>query len=88
MDLSPGTVEREGDPAPRTRVDLEGIREEERAMDFVVGTSGYSYKEWKGPFYPEDLSAGEMLRYYGERLNGVEINNTFYRMPKVSVLED
>jgi len=69
-------------------VDLEGIREGERAMDFVVGTSGYSYKEWKGPFYPEDLSAGEMLRYYGERLNGVEINNTFYRMPKVSVLED
>jgi uncharacterized protein YecE (DUF72 family) len=57
-------------------------------VEFVVGTSGYSYKEWKGPFYPEDLPAGDMLRYYGERLNGVEINNTFYRMPKVSVLED
>jgi len=57
-------------------------------VDFVVGTSGYGYKEWKGPFYPEDLPAAEMLRYYGERLNGVEINNTFYRMPKASVLED
>ena len=62
--------------------------DQEGAVDFVVGTSGYSYKEWKGPFYPEDLAAGDMLRYYGERLNGVEINNTFYRMPKTSVLED
>lgn len=57
-------------------------------MQLIVGTSGYSYKEWKGPFYPEDLPAGEMLRFYGERLNGVEINNTFYRMPKASVLEE
>jgi len=51
-----------------------------------VGTSGYAYKEWKGSFYPEDLAAGDMLRYYGERLNAVEINNTFYRMPTVAVL--
>lgn len=57
-------------------------------MELHVGTSGFSYKEWKGPFYPEDLPAGEMLRFYGERLNGVEINNTFYRMPKASVLEE
>ena len=56
-------------------------------MDLHVGTSGYSYKEWKGPFYPEDLAAADMLRYYGERLGSVEINNTFYRMPKTSVLE-
>jgi uncharacterized protein YecE (DUF72 family) len=52
-----------------------------------VGTSGYSYKEWKGSFYPEDLAAKDMLPYYGERLGAVEINNTFYRLPKVSVLE-
>jgi uncharacterized protein YecE (DUF72 family) len=52
-----------------------------------VGTSGYGYKEWKGSFYPEDLAAADMLRYYGERLNAVEINNTFYRMPTVAVLE-
>ena len=57
-------------------------------MEFHVGTSGYSYKEWKGIFYPDDLPAREMLRYYGERLNAVEINNTFYRMPKASVLEE
>ncbi len=56
-------------------------------MDLYVGTSGYGYKEWKGPFYPEDLPAADMLRYYGERLRAVEINNTFYRMPSPSVLE-
>ena len=51
-----------------------------------IGTSGYSYKEWKGPFYPEDLSADRMLHYYGERFRSVEINNTFYRMPSSKVL--
>ncbi len=56
-------------------------------MKLSVGTSGYSYKEWKGPFYPADLPAGEMLGYYAERLPAVEINNTFYRLPRGSVLE-
>src|SRR5213596_1156040 len=56
-------------------------------MNLYVGTSGYSYKEWKGPFYPEDLPDKQMLRYYGERFRAVEINNTFYRMPKAAVLE-
>ena len=56
-------------------------------MQLHVGTSGYSYKEWKGSFYPEKLPAREMLAYYGERLSAVEINNTFYRLPKASVLE-
>lgn len=56
-------------------------------MDFYVGTSGYGYQEWKGPFYPEDLPNDQMLRYYGEHLNAVEINNTFYRTPSPSVLE-
>lgn len=56
-------------------------------MNLLVGTSGYSYKEWKGNFYPEDLSDKEMLHYYGTRLRTVEINNTFYRLPKESVLK-
>jgi uncharacterized protein YecE (DUF72 family) len=51
------------------------------------GTSGFSYKEWKGPFYPEDLKNADMLAWYAERLPAVEINNTFYRMPKREVLE-
>jgi uncharacterized protein YecE (DUF72 family) len=56
-------------------------------MNIRVGTSGYSYKEWKGSFYPEKLPGTQMLRYYGERFDTVEINNTFYRMPKAAVLE-
>ncbi|MCZ6760320.1 MAG: DUF72 domain-containing protein, partial [Gemmatimonadetes bacterium] len=55
-------------------------------MKVFVGTSGYSYKEWKGVFYPEKIKPEEMLGYYGARLNSVEINNTFYRMPKESTL--
>jgi len=56
-------------------------------MKLHVGTSGYSYKEWKGSFYPADLPAKQMLRYYGERFGTVEINNSFYRMPKATVLQ-
>ena len=55
-------------------------------MRAYVGTSGWSYKEWKGPFYPEDISNDEMLRYYSGRLSSVEVNNTFYRMPNPEVL--
>ncbi len=55
-------------------------------MQLLTGTSGYSYKEWKGPFYPEKIAADEMLSFYARRLRTVEINNTFYRMPAESVL--
>jgi uncharacterized protein YecE (DUF72 family) len=56
-------------------------------MRVLPGTSGFSYKEWKGSFYPEDLPDAEMLRFYSSRLPSVEINNTFYRMPRASLLE-
>jgi uncharacterized protein YecE (DUF72 family) len=55
--------------------------------DLLVGTSGYSYKEWKGSFYPEKLAAKDMLSYYAGRLNSVELNNTFYRMPQRTMVE-
>jgi uncharacterized protein YecE (DUF72 family) len=55
-------------------------------MLLLAGTSGYSYKEWIGSFYPEKLPAEAMLRYYAGRFATVEINNTFYRMPAPSVL--
>jgi uncharacterized protein YecE (DUF72 family) len=48
---------------------------------FRVGTSGYSYKEWKGNFYPEKLPDAEMLSFYAKQFTTVEINNSFYRMP-------
>ena len=56
-------------------------------MRMLAGTSGYSYKEWVGPFYPEKTPASAMLRYYAERFPTVEINNTFYRMPDTTLLE-
>jgi uncharacterized protein YecE (DUF72 family) len=53
----------------------------------LTGTSGFSYKEWKGSFYPEELPDSDMLRYYASRLPAVEINNTFYRMPRAALLQ-
>jgi uncharacterized protein YecE (DUF72 family) len=55
-------------------------------MRVIVGTSGYSYKEWKGTFYPDDLPAAKFLSYYAEHFGSVEINNTFYRMPDEKTL--
>jgi len=55
-------------------------------MKIHVGTSGYGYKEWKGIFYPEKISPHDMLRFYGERFDTVEINYTFYHMPTVAGL--
>ena len=52
-----------------------------------IGTSGYSYAEWKGNFYPEKIAAKDMLRFYAGRFSTVEINNTFYRMPKEALLQ-
>ena len=52
-----------------------------------TGTSGFSYKEWKGSFYPEKLPATKMLEYYSRQLSSVEINNTFYRLPRAEMLE-
>ena len=46
-----------------------------------VGTSGFGYAEWRGGFYPADLPAGRFLSEYAKRLNAVEVNNTFKRLP-------
>ncbi len=47
-----------------------------------IGTSGYSYKNWSGDFYPKDLKKSEWLQYYAKKFSTVEINNTFYNLPK------
>jgi uncharacterized protein YecE (DUF72 family) len=57
-------------------------------MNALVGTSGFAFKEWKGPFYPSGLKDDAMLGYYSGRYPTVEINNTFYRLPKEHVLLD
>ncbi|HEX2832424.1 MAG TPA: DUF72 domain-containing protein [Thermoanaerobaculia bacterium] len=55
-------------------------------MRVITGTSGYSYKEWKGTFYPSDLPASKMLSFYAGHFGSVEINATFYRMPEAKTL--
>lgn len=52
-----------------------------------AGTSGFSYPEWKGSFYPEKLPQAKFLEYYAEKFATVEINNTFYRFPRSDLLE-
>lgn len=56
-------------------------------MTLRAGTSGFAFKEWKGSFYPSDLKDDGMLGYYASRFPTVEINNTFYRLPKEEVLQ-
>jgi len=56
-------------------------------MKIYAGTSGYSYKEWKGFFYPEKMKPEEMLSFYATKLPAVEINNTFYRLPKRELID-
>jgi uncharacterized protein YecE (DUF72 family) len=53
-------------------------------MKIYAGTSGYGYKEWKGIFYPEKIQPKDMLHFYAERLNTVEVNYTFHHMPTVA----
>ncbi|HEX2248922.1 MAG TPA: DUF72 domain-containing protein [Gemmatimonadales bacterium] len=55
-------------------------------MHIHVGTSGWSYREWRGTFYPPDLPAAQMLRFYASRFSTVEVNNSFYRTPSERVL--
>lgn len=56
-------------------------------MAVYTGTSGFSYKEWKGAFYPEKIANANMLGYYARHLPAVEINNTFYRLPRPETLK-
>jgi uncharacterized protein YecE (DUF72 family) len=57
-----------------------------RMASIWLGTSGFSYKEWKPSFYPPELSDKQFLQYYSSRLNSVEIDYTFYRMPSETTI--
>jgi len=57
-------------------------------VKILAGTSGYAFKEWKGNFYPQDLKDDGMLGFYASKFPTVEINNTFYRLPRENVLRD
>lgn len=58
------------------------------ARRLFAGASGFSFKEWKGAFYPDKMKPDEMLAWYSARLPAVEINNTFYRMPAGDMLRN
>ncbi len=51
-----------------------------------IGTSGWHYKHWMGKFYPEKFPASKMLAYYYGKFDTVEINNSFYMLPKIETL--
>ena len=70
-------------PAARARHESEGSD----LLTLYTGTSGFSYATWKGRFYPKTLPGSRMLDHYAARLNGVEINASFYRMPPAAALE-
>jgi uncharacterized protein YecE (DUF72 family) len=52
-----------------------------------IGTSGFAYREWKPSFYPKEVAAKNFLPYYASHFGSVEIDGTFYRMPKENVIE-
>lgn len=69
--LGPGSLPQQTDPAPNPRHD----------PDLRIGTSGWHYASWRGPFYPEKLKAKELLSFYVTRFSPTELNNPFYRLP-------
>lgn len=58
-----------------------------RKTKIHIGTSGWHYLHWKGPYYPENLSTKNFLTYYSNEFQTVEINNTFYKLPTISVIK-
>lgn len=67
-------------------LDLFGAPAAEPAR-ILVGTSGYSFADWVGPFYPPGTRAGDFLRHYAAHFGVVEVNSTYYRIPHPRVLE-
>lgn len=55
-------------------------------MEIKIGTSGYSFDDWKGNFYPKDIQKGKMLDFYVQHFPVVEINSTYYRIPHPAVM--
>jgi uncharacterized protein YecE (DUF72 family) len=54
----------------------------------VIGTSGWQYADWNGKFYPRDIKGKAQLNYFAERFDTVEVNSTFYHVPRASTLEN
>ena len=55
---------------------------------YYIGTSGFSYSHWRGPFYPDDLPQAQWLEYYAQTFPTVELNSTFYRLPRETTVQN
>lgn len=55
-------------------------------MSILIGTSGYSYEDWKGNYYPSDINKSDMLKFYSKNFKTTEINFTYYRMPNPYII--
>ena len=58
------------------------------SCEIRIGTSGYHYKHWRGPFYPNKMSADKMLEFYSQSFDTVELNNSFYRLPTEAAFDN
>src|SRR2546426_8797844 len=58
-----------------------------REPRIVIGTSGYSFADWVGPFYPPGTRSSDFLPYYARHFDAVEVNSTYYRVPNARMLE-
>src|SRR5688572_7064817 len=83
-DPGPGPGPRPGRPRARA---ARGDRVWDPKTRIAVGTSGYSFRDWIGNFYPLGLPRGEMLAYYTDHFPVVEVNSTYYRIPPPKVME-
>ena len=57
------------------------------ARRILIGTSGYSFADWVGPFYPPGMRSSEFLSFYARHFDAVEVNSTYYRIPHPRVME-
>ncbi len=58
-----------------------------KSNKYYVGCSGFHYKSWRGPFYPDGMKSGDWLAYYANKFNTVEINNSYYSLPEKTTLQ-
>jgi uncharacterized protein YecE (DUF72 family) len=68
------------------RIEVKNDDNKERYDNVYIGTSGYSYEDWVGPFYPDGTDKSDMLAYYARYFRAVEINFTYYRMPNARTM--
>lgn len=66
---------------------MSALRNDVQDKIIEVGTSGYYFRDWVGTFYPQGMKPGEMLSYYARHFNVLEINSTYYGIPKAQVFE-